>query len=360
MLNPKAFIPSLKTFKGLLVCSLIAGVVLLISIAQGNKLYSMPQPYRPYIIFASNGVSPQEIKNLSAVHSRLYVGLDLGNRDSDEFKESLAAITDLQKEGRQVFLHIYSEAAGGSTGGGAWDEERKRIRQVAKRVGLAGEDWFKKWNTGGWEQGFFNHAESDAKFAARMGAISLEGDNIDRVVTDSQYPDFLDRYFEEWKKGGIPDLMTKNLTPAEMPGSGEDLSTFIDQRIKNIRAGKADAPGRLEQLVVGVLDGRWPRRMFSDFHPAEAQHNPPNGDSNRLSVKKNQENEAMWRLQEAWMARIGIQTLRPGDTHNYAFRGLFEEEETRGHVLAQDNQKKFSDIVSLSDKITRDGQSGGQ
>jgi hypothetical protein len=356
MSNLKNFVPGLKTFKKPFVCFLIAGVVLLVSLAYGNKLYSMGQPYKPYMIFASRGVSPQEIKNLAAVHSRLYVGLDLGNRDTPEFKESVAAITELQKNGNQVFLHIYSEAAGGSTGGGEWDEERARVRKVAKRVGVAGTDWFKKWNTGGWEQGFFNHPESDAKFAARMGAVSLEGDNIDRVVTESAYPAFLDRYFQEWKKGGIPDLMPKNLTPAEMPGPGVDLSAFIDQRIKDVREGKGDTPGNLEQLVVGVLDGRWPRRMFSDFHPAEAQHNPPKGDSKRLSVKKNRENEDMWRMQEAWMARIGIQTLRPGDTHNYAFRGLFEQQQTRDRILAQDNQRKFADILSLSDKITGNGQ----
>ncbi len=241
-----------------------------------------PAPLRKpaeYFLFASDGISPKEIRNARARYERIMVGFDAGNITDAALRAAKAAGAELE---------IYVEGPGGPTGDHWSPDERKRIKAAAESVGIDTHqnNWMREWDRVGWKTFTFRQLEGFLHAGYSAGEI----DNLDRVLGDG--PDKTLAFYKEYAAlhaaSRLPRLVIKNLSET-----------------------------KLTHLVAAIEQRTLPRAMFSEFHISEK------GSGNRPK-------------QDALSSRIAIRTVPSDNTYHYDARGEYGLDEAFVAVMSRD------------------------
>ncbi|NLI77581.1 MAG: hypothetical protein GX442_14235 [Candidatus Riflebacteria bacterium] len=263
---------------------------------------STPAAIHSFFLFASpsdetgrpQGVRPEEINvairnQCHGNPKELLVGFDISGLSARDLQALAAGKPgSIENPGLRLAaakgcgLHAYVEGPGGETGSRWAADEKARIIQSAKQVGITIKDPSNPrdpgtiaWNQRGWRE--YTHRQ-----LASLKKAGFQTAEIDNLPNDKRVGDdengagtvaFYQEYAQWWKRGEVPRLAPKNLSVPQW-----------------------------KAVVAAVSSGTLPRGMFADFSIAEE------GIDDRQAGAQ-------------VASRIGITGLMSNDTENYATSG---------------------------------------
>lgn len=189
-------------------------------------------PIRFFLRCHHDGIPPKRVREIVAQYGKnVLIGVDPGLLDYP-VEESQASIDEIKKQGAR--FHIYLVGPGMET----WSkDEAEQIRYLADSIGIdtSKKNWNKIWKSGGWEKKIYQQFE----FYNKMGAHSIEIDNLDGIWDKSPIENF--QFCQRLQKFRVDNKINTKLV------------------IKNLDKNQ------LNRIKDGVRDGELSLDLFANF-----------------------------------------------------------------------------------------------